>query len=281
MPETTTTGTETTTTTTTQAATPWYQGKVDGETVGHWQNKGWKIDDAATIAIEATKAHREAERLIGAPPSQLIRLPQDPIKDADQMKQVWQRLGAPQDAKDYDFPVLKDKDGKVTNTALDSELRTSLFKVNAPKPVGEAVAAAVAKYLNDTATAAAAEKAATLATERETLAKNWGNNAPANKVVAQAAAKALGMQPAEIDALEATIGYARTMEMLRQVGARIGEDKFIASGDGPGVMSSDAAKAKIAELKTDKAWVTRYTGGDKAAFTEMQNLLKVAFPERK
>ena len=49
--------------------------------------------------------YREAEKLIGAPASQLLRLPADPSKDMDGMKAVWQRLGAPSDAKEYDFPI--------------------------------------------------------------------------------------------------------------------------------------------------------------------------------
>src|SRR5205809_740355 len=41
------------------AAKPWYDG-VDAETIGHWDNKGWKKDDAKEIALAATKQAREA-----------------------------------------------------------------------------------------------------------------------------------------------------------------------------------------------------------------------------
>jgi len=210
-----------------------------------------------------------------------MRLPTDPIKEPDAMKQIWQRLGAPQEAKDYDFPTLKDKDGKVTNTKLDSDLRETLFKAYVPKQMGSEIASAVTKHLADIATAEAAEAAASIQTERETLAKNWGANAPANKVVAQNAAAALGMKPEEVDALENVVGYARTMEMLRSIGEKIGEDKFIRSpGSGGGALSIDQAQAKLSELKSDKAWVSRYLGGDVAAQREMQNLLKIITPER-
>lgn len=44
----------------------WYQtAGVDAETVGHWQNKGWDVTDPTKTVLAATKAHREAERLIG------------------------------------------------------------------------------------------------------------------------------------------------------------------------------------------------------------------------
>ena len=95
-------------------------------------------------------------------------------------------------------------------------------------------------------------------------------------VVAQNAAKALGIAPEEVNALEKIKGYAATMEMLRNIGSKIGEDKFIVSPQGSGgTMSKDQAQARIAELMSDKAWTTRYTGGDKTAFREYQDLLKI------
>jgi hypothetical protein len=48
------------------------------------------------------KAHREAEKLIGAPASEMIRIPKDP-NDAEGWRQVRSRLGVPADEKGYDF----------------------------------------------------------------------------------------------------------------------------------------------------------------------------------
>lgn len=258
------------------AAKPWYDGQADAEMVGHWQNKGYDVTSPAKIAIEATKAHREAEKLVGAPASQLIRLPADPGKDPEGMRAVWQRLGAPKDAAEYDLPQLKDKDGKVTDAALDTTLRTAMAKVNLPKDMAGEITAAIVKHNTDVAVAKAAELEATLVTERETLRKNWGANEPANRVIATNAAKALGLTEVEINALEKTVGYARVMEMLRNIGTKIGEDKFIkGEGGETKIASRDQANARLTELKQDKAWVKRYNDGDTLAKREMHDLMVI------
>lgn len=259
------------------AAKPWYDGQADAAMVGHWQNKGYDVTNPAKIAIEASKAYQEAEKLIGAPASQMIRLPVDWEKNSDAMKPIWQRLGAPNEAKDYDFPALKDKDGKITNTALDGTLRESLFQLNVPKAMASAIAAIVAKRDVDVATTSATETAAAQKTEAESLQKNWGTNAPRNMVIAKNAAAALRVTAEEVAALEKVVGYARTMEMFREIGAKIGEDKFIRT-DGPSgsnIATKEQAQARITELKNDKAFTKRYLDGDVQAVREMGDLHKL------
>ena len=123
-----------------------------------------------------------------------------------------------------------------------------------------------------------AEHVANLKTEQETLAKNWGIHAPANKVIAQNAALALGMTKEDVDALETVVGYARTMELLRNIGTKIGEAKFIRP-DGPGgqnIVSREQATARIKELQSDAVWRKAYLDGDKAKLREMTDLTKIS-----
>lgn len=259
------------------AAKPWHQGVADPETIALWTNKKWDFTDPGKLAVEVTKSYSSAEKLIGQPPQNLLRVPTDLNTDTEAVTAVLRRLGAPTDAKEYDFPVLKGQDGKVTDTALDGTLRTSFQKLNVPKSMAAEIAAAVVKHNTDVATAKATETAAAFKVEHDTLAKNWGTEAPTNKVIAQNAAKALGMTPEEVQALENTIGYARTMETLRNIGTKIGEDKFVRPA-GPGgqqIQTRDQVVQRIEELKTNKEWVTRYTSGDKAAFKEMNDLTKL------
>src|SRR5512138_734393 len=63
------------------AAKPWYDG-LDGETIGHWDNKGWKKDDPKALATELTKAWKGLEKHFGAPADQILRLPKDAADDA-------------------------------------------------------------------------------------------------------------------------------------------------------------------------------------------------------
>jgi hypothetical protein len=87
------------------AGKPWHDG-VEADTVGFWQNKGYKVDDPKALATDLTKQYRELERHIGAPPDQILRLPKADAKPED-IKAFWSKLGAPADAKEYDFSGIK------------------------------------------------------------------------------------------------------------------------------------------------------------------------------
>ncbi|MDE2020403.1 MAG: hypothetical protein KGJ13_08715, partial [Patescibacteria group bacterium] len=108
------------------ADAPWYQG-ADQETVGYLQNRGLDRKTPKEAALEAIKAHREAEKFIGAPADKLVRLPKDEADTAG-WEQVYGRLGVPADAKGYDFSDLKFSDG----SEPDSDF-TDFFKNNARK----------------------------------------------------------------------------------------------------------------------------------------------------
>lgn len=265
-----------TATPTTPAPTPtaaWHAGKADGEVLGFWQNKGWNVADPAEIAIQATKAYHEAQKFIGVPPDSLLRMPKD-ASDAEGWKAVWSRLGAPADATGYDFSTVKKADGTAADTAFLDAMRATAAELNLPKDAASTVAARVLKHMETSATSAAADHAAKLALEHQALAQNWGANKEANLFVAKQAALKLGITPEVANALESQIGYAKVMEMFRNIGTKIGEDKFVASPapGQSGVMSVDQAKAQKSALMSDVAWRNRYLAADTTAVNEMTAL---------
>jgi hypothetical protein len=248
---------------------------TDGEIIGHWQNKGWSQKTAEEIAVEATRAHREAERFVGAPANQIIRLPAD-AGDAAGWNAVWSRLGKPADAKDYKLGEIKHVDEKPIDPRIEEALRTAAHSANLPVAAASSVAQAVVKALDAQRADEVAQSATKLATEKATLEKNWGTNVAVNKMVAAGAAKALGVSAEAVAALENVIGYAQVMEMFRNIGSKIGEDKFILPGAGAGkVMSADAAKARRAELMADTAWVNAYLAGDHQKAREMAEITAI------
>ncbi len=265
--------TETTTTTTTPPA-PWYTGVegVDAELTGHFQNRGWDKLAPPAVAVAAAKAHREAEKLIGVPATRLLRLPED-MANADGMKEVWSRLGKPADAKDYDLTTVKRGNAPLDEKTQDF-LRSVAFSTNLSKDGALRLAQEFAKFNDGLDSSSAADRAAALATEKAELKKNWGANEAANNLVAAGAAKALGVSPEHLAALENVIGYAKVMEMFRTIGTKIGEDKFVTApgGGSPGVMTRDGAVAKKAELMRDTAWTKRYLDGGREEVREMTAL---------
>jgi hypothetical protein len=255
---------------------PWYEGKLDQEMVGRMQNRGWHDKPADVVAVEALKAHHEAEKMLGIPKDQLVRKP-NPADEAS-TKAFWQQFGVPAKAEDYKITALQDKDGKVTNEALDKAIRTAAFTANVPMEAANQIAGEIAKSLAATDTEKAAAAQTKLDAERGDLKKNWGDNFERNKLVAQDGAKKLGLDPEVVAALENVAGYAKTMEALRVVGAMGGESDY-KGGDGKNggeLLTVQQATARLEELKLDKEWMTRYFNGgavEKRLFEQLTTII--------
>lgn len=256
------------------AGTPWYQGVagVDDAMIGHLKNQGWDTKPANEVAVLATKSWKEAEKFIGAPAAEILRLPKEANDPA--WRGVYERLGAPKEAKDYDFSTVKRTDGTTLDEGLTAALRDVSHRRGLSKDAATDLAAAVVKYDDGKVTAAKAEATAKLAEEKAALKKSWGANEAANMFIAQRAAQALGMKPEVVSALESVAGYAAVFEMFRQIGTKIGEDKFVQGqqGNQGGVMTREEAVAKKADLMRDKAWAKRYLDGGLAEKREMTSL---------
>jgi hypothetical protein len=257
------------------AATPWHGGKVDADTLGWWQIKGYDTADPVKLTTELTKQYREAEKFIGAPASQLLKLPKD-LSDEAGWNAVYQRLGAPADAKEYDFSTVKRADGQAPDTALLDTIRATAASLRLPKDKAPDLATAVVKHLDGIAAERVAADAAKLATEKAALAASWGTNGEMNKLQAMQGAKRLGVDPETVASLEKSVGYAKVMEMFRKIGAATSEDTFVEGRAGAGAVSTvEGAKARLNELTADKAWGKRFEDRDPAAVREFQNLTQL------
>lgn len=254
-----------------QQQQPWHAG-IDAEILGHWQNKGWKVDDPKEIALNATRQAREAEKHFGVPADQLLKMPKADAKPED-LKAFWGRLGAA-DAKDYDFSTVK-FNGEPLQDALVSTMRDAMAQAYVPKDRAPAIVAAVVKYLENTDKAAADIATAKLVEEKAKLDKNWGVNKDFNHLKAMEGARRLGITPEAVKALEGQIGYAAVMEAMRKIGAGTSEDTFVERGTtGTGTPTTrEGAQARLNELMADPAWGKRLTAGDAAATNEWRALL--------
>jgi hypothetical protein len=257
------------------AEKPWYEGAA-AEDIGYLQNRGWDKVDAKTAAFNAAKAHREAEKLIGAPADKMVRLPADP-NDVEGWRGVRLKLGMPQTEAGYadSLKVVKHADGSDLKpeevTAWSKKAFTlGLRPADALTLVSESI-----KEADSAGAAGATEAAGKLAAEKTKLAENWGTNYEANMFVAKQAAGKLGVTPEEVAALEKVVGYSRVMEMFRNVGTKIGEDKFVQThlpNGGNVPMTREAALDRKSALMADQVWVKAYLAGDATKAAEMTAL---------
>ena len=276
------------------ANTPWFEGldpttagfagdNAAAEFRGYLANRGWDKSDVKTAALGAIKAHLAAEKHIGAPADQLIRLPKD-ANDAAGLANMRARLGVPADEKGYDFSAVKFKDGKGLDPNFSTRVAKALIEANVSKDRAPTVAQAVVQHMEEADATEAAETAAKLAQEKQTLQANWGAKYQANMLLAQRAFEALGGKEkagAMIEALEKIAGYDRTMDFMRGIGANMKEDGFVQSimsvhGDGP--MTRDQAAETMRQRMTDQVWTAKLSSGDTATRREFDNLTRMMQP---
>ena len=255
------------------AAKPWYE-PLDADTKGYLTTKGLDKKTAVEAFAEAAKSHREAEKFVGAPANEMVRLPKE--ANAPEWETVHQRLGKPKDKAEYDFATVKRAGDVALDAAFVDSMKDAAFAANMSKEAATRFVADVVKVQDAQSAASEAIKADKLAVEKAELKKNWGANEAANLVIARSAAQALGVPPEGVAALESIIGYAKVMEMFRDIGTKIGEDRFVQAGGVKGnVMTRDQAVAEKNGLKADKAWVTRFLAGGQEEKRKMDALDRI------
>lgn len=253
------------------AGTAWTEG-LDAEIVGHAQTKGWDKLDPAAAAREIAKAHREAEKFVGADTKLLLRMPKD-ASDEVGLKAFYERLGVPADAAGYDLTSVKVGD-KDLDAGFADFVRTTAAALHLPKDQAPALAQAILKQTEDATTAAAAERTAKIAEERAALDKDWGQAKDANLFIAKQAAEKLGVTKEAIAALEGQLGYKDVMNMMLKIGQNMGEDKFVKNlnPNVSGVMTREQAVSKKDELMHDTNFGKRVFEGDAQALREIRAL---------
>lgn len=253
-------------------ATAWTNG-LDPELLGVAQTRGWHDKPADQVAREVLKSYREAERHIGAPPDQILRLPRE--GDDAAAAAFWERLGAPKDAAGYDFKDVKFSDGSELDPGFVEHLRKTAAELRLPAATAQRVADSFVKFLEGADTSASSEVTARVQEEQAALAKEWGANAEAFRFIAKQAAAAAGVSDEEFNALASTPGGAKMLKIFQFFGSKMGEDKFITAG-GVGnnkLLTREQAIARKNELMADQAWVKRYLDGGTAENREMKALL--------
>ena len=245
---------------------PWHEG-VEAETLGFWQNKGLPIDDPKAFGTKLTELYRSAEKFIGVPPDQVVKIPKADAAPED-IRAYYERLGAPKEAKDYDVSAVKDP-------MIAEALRATMHSRGVTKDAAAEIAKAVATSLESKATTDSTVNAQKLAEQQAALRANWGDKFDFNHLQAIEGARRLGIAPEAVKALEGVIGYDKVMEAMRKIGVGTKEDTFVERGAGGAtgdVTTREGAVARKAELMADVAWGERYLKGGAAEAREMTRL---------
>lgn len=247
----------------------WFDS-FDTDLKGYIQTKGWK-DPAAVVG-----SYRNAEKLLGVPPEQVVKLPKDDAP-AEAWDAVWKQLGAPETAEDYGF-----KPAEGGDPTMAEWMGKAFHEAKVPKGMAAKIAEKYQAFVQNFQEQQAATKQAKAGQEAATLKLEWGAAQEQNLRIAQKATMALGIDGEMIDKLEDAMGYAGVMKFFHGIGSKMGESDFV-SGDTTngfkGAMSPEQALAEINALKADKGFAKKYNEGDKEARARMSQLHKWAYPE--
>jgi len=255
----------------TQTAAPfdWATQGLDPVTLNVVNERQWKAP------ADVVKSYVNLEKLAGLPADQLLRLPKG--DDPALWGPVWERLGAGKTADDYKLPVPDGQDGAFAKTAA------GWFKEHGvPVKAAQAMTTKWNAHMADMVKAQQAQVQQRDAAQLAELKNEWGANEQANTVLVDRAAATFGMSSEEVLALRQVMGAGRAMKFLHGIGSRIGiDDKFISDNERNSTfngMSPAQAIERIAALRKDLDWTTRYAKGDTEARRESDRLHRIAYP---
>ncbi len=246
--------------------TAWHSG-FEGDTLGYIQNRGLDKLDANGALTATIQAHKEAEKMLGAPADKVLRMPEP--NDVDGWAKFHTALGRPADAAGYNMEGVEEKVAGV--------VREQAFRLGLSADKGRELA----KSLNDFAVKEAADKteaaAQQLQVSQAALKADWGpSEFDAKMQVSRSAAKALNVSEDALNALEAQLGYQQVMNMFLNIGSKIGEDKFVRTDHSLSLVTREGATAQITALTSDKDFVKKYQSGDVDANAKMSALMAIA-----
>ncbi len=255
----------------------WFSSITDEPTRTWVQAKGWKG------SAELAESAYNLEKLIGHEKAgRTVVIPGDDAKPED-VAAFRAKMGVPANAADYKLPV---PDGASTEFA--TEAAKWFHETGVPPKQAQALTEKWNSFAALQAKADGEKFVQRADQEFTTVVSKWGKDADMNlEAGRRAAAQFIPAANAEARAdimhkIERAVGTQTMLEMFASIGKGLGEHRMVdGGGAGSGVfgMSQEAAKQRITELRSDKAWAASYVQGDKAKLAELENLHKVAYPD--
>lgn len=254
--------------------TQWWS-KIENQDVRTWaEAKGFK--DPYSVAESAYNL----EKLMGFDKAGRTIVMPGENATPEEIKAFHAKIGVPENVDGYKLPVPQG----MTDT-FAKEAASWFHKHGVPAKTAEGIA-------NDwNGFVAAQQKAAdeAFAVQSENEFKSWeaeqGAAAAQNiELAKRAAAQFIPAGTTQerqqlMSKIERAIGTGNFMRMMATIGSGLSEHKVHTGGEGGLVLTPAQAQQRINELKSNKDWSTAYLGGDKAKVTEMENLMKLAYPE--
>lgn len=247
----------------------WMSDFKNAEVKSYVSQKGFK-----TVEDLATSFHN-LEKMKGVPEERLLRLPEK--MEGAELRSIYERLGAPKEAKGYELPRDEKTDVKFT------EFAEGMFhKVGVTKTQAHQLQTEYNNYAKAQIAAQAEARLNAIKQGDESLRKEWGAAYDSNVNIAKQGVKVLGLDAKTLDLLEMSQGRQTLYKTLHKIGVGVGESTFIdGNAGGQPEATQEQAQEKIKALINDKKFSKRLLRGDVEAKAEWDRLNKLAAPGEK
>lgn len=248
------------------ASTDWTSGLSD-ELRGYVQTKGFK-DPSAVV-----DSYRNFEKLHGVPHDKIIKLPEN--MDSPEGKAIWEKLGAPKDAKEYKIEIPPEYGGE----EFGGFIRDVASKTGMTHKQVETLVQGLNEQAGKSIKAEQEATSTQVKAAQSNLEKEWGAALEQNTNIADSAALKLGMDEKEIVALGSALGRDKAMFLLHKLGKATGEAGFITGQKlGAGEILPPAyARQQIGELMKDASFSKRFKSGEADAVARWNKLHEQAY----
>lgn len=250
-------------------ASPW--DAISDANVKSWvAAKGFPdVDKLATSAFHLEKLTGDLDSV--------MRLPKE--QTPENMRPIWERLGAGKTTEDYKFPVPEGGDDSFAKEAASWMLEAGV-PVSMANQLAEKWNAYAGNLMEQQAAGSAERDAAQLAE----IKGEWGKNWEANAAIVDRTADTFGMTETQLQGLKQALGPGEALRFVLNIGSKMGVDDQFVSSNGVSRQfsaggSPEAALGKIQELMRDKSFAARYNQGDASAREQMTRLHRAAYPE--
>jgi len=263
------------------APKPWYDA-YDDETKAFVTAKGYVNDDMPTAIAKAIRGWQSAEKYIGVPADQVLRMPKDA---ADPLYQTaYERimaLAVPTKPEEYVFDGVRRQDG----TPLDADEQKALRDMSVKHKLTLDQARGLAADYVAQKEASGAEQNNQAATRRAAndiaLRQTWNTEHDQKLFQATRAVAAAGFADGTVEGWAAldTPKYIANMNAMVALSAAL-NDATILRGGGiprqtPGSLDGAGAQRRLDDLMADKGWGERYLNGDRSADEEYKQLRSI------
>lgn len=254
----------------------WYSGFENADVRTWTQAKGFK--DPAALAESAWNL----EKLLGHERAgRTVVIPGDDAP-AEEVSAFRAKMGVPEKPDDY-MSVIKVPEGQPDTFA--KEAANWFHEAGIPPKQAALLAEKWNAYQAAGMQQQTEQQAAEASRVFGDVVASWGKDADANLELGKRAAtqfipaKDAAERQQILSKLEGAIGTKAMLEMFANIGRGLGEHKMHTNGDSGGMgMSPAEAQAKINSLKADKVWTSAYLQGDASKKSEMERLIKIAYP---